>query len=76
MRSKLPRCACGMPLHYSNKQLEAEVTKTVQELGERISIHVGNEKYSAQRHYIALHGLNPKDIPVLLSKGIVYHVSE
>lgn len=49
MRSK-ERCACGLPLHYTNKETEAQVKKMVAELGEFMPVHVGTDKYMVQRH--------------------------
>jgi hypothetical protein len=66
------RCACGLPLHYTDKGVEAQVKKMVAELGEWMPVQVGGtERYMVQRHYIALHGLKAPDLPKLLQQGIV-----
>lgn len=65
------RCACGLPLHYSDPAIQAQVQALVDELGEWVPVHLGNDKYLAQRHYIALHGLKGQDIEDLCRQGIV-----
>ena len=71
MRTKVQRCACGLPLHYSDKTKQAEVQKIVDELGEWVPVHLGNDKYLAQRHYIALHGLKGNEVHSLMQQGII-----
>lgn len=72
MRNGKKRCACGLPLHYTDPSVEEMVSKQVAELGEYIPVTVGTERYMVQRHYIALHGLNAPDLPRLLEQGIVF----
>lgn len=71
MRKQLKRCACGLPLHYTDKNLEAEIIKLTDELGEWMPLHLGNDKYLVQRHYVALHGFKPPQLPDLLAQGII-----
>lgn len=71
MRAKGVRCACGLPLHYTDKEMEAQVTKLSEELGEYQPVQVGHEKYLVQRHYIALHGLKPTEFPRLLKEKVI-----
>ena len=71
MRKNIQRCACGLPLHYSDKSKQAEIQATIDELGEWMPVHIGNDKYLAQRHYIALHGLKGGDVPSLMKQGII-----
>ena len=71
MRTKTQRCACGLPLHYTDPQKQAEVQKLVDELGEWMPVHVGNDRYLVQRHYIALHGLKGNQVQSLMEQGIV-----
>lgn len=71
MRNNTPRCACGLPLHYQDKQKQAEIEAAVNELGEWMPVHVGNDRYLAQRHYIALHGLKGNQIESLVKQGIM-----
>lgn len=65
------RCACGLPLHYTDKAMEAKVTEQSLELGEWMPVQVGHMHYLVQRHYIALHGLRGVDMEDLVKKGIV-----
>lgn len=66
------RCACGLPLHYSDKAMEDKITQISSELGEYQPVQVGtDEHYLVQRHYIALHGLRAIDLPNLVKQGIV-----
>ena len=71
MRNNVKRCACGLPLHYSDKAKEVEITKLSDELGEWMPVQVGHERYMVQRHYIALHGLKGNQIQSLMEQGIV-----
>lgn len=73
MRNNTPRCACGLPLHYINKTKQAEIQSLVDELGEWMPVHVGNEKYLVQRHFIALHGIKGSQIENLVQQGIMRH---
>lgn len=70
MRNK-NRCACGLPLHYRSKAEEAKVQDEVAKLGEWMPASVGADQYLIQRHYKALHGINPNEIHSLMQKGIV-----
>ena len=70
-RNQIQRCACGLPLHYRDKQKQAEVQALVDELGEWMPVHVGIDRYMVQRHYIALHGLKGNELESLMKKGIV-----
>lgn len=77
MRTKT-RCACGLPLHYRTKADQDRVQAEIEELGEWMPIHIGNDRYLVQRHYIALHGLsatrgiNDEDkISSLMKNGIL-----
>jgi len=70
-RNQVKRCACGLPLHYRDKNKEAEITKLSAELGEWMPFSIGVERYLVQRHYKELHGLNPNDVPSLMKSGII-----
>ncbi len=65
------RCACGLPLHYTDAVKEQEITKDCESLGEWMPYHIMNEEYLVQRHYYALHGLKGNEIPTLVKQGIV-----
>lgn len=71
MRTKKVYCACGLPLHYRDKAIEAKITKMSEELGEYMPVTVGEDRYMVQRHYIALHGIKAPNLPMLLEKRIV-----
>ena len=65
------KCACGLPLHYTDEKIEAAVNQLVAQLGEYITVTAEDKSYSVQRHFIALHGLKAAELPLLLAKGIV-----
>lgn len=71
MRNNVKRCACGLPLHYTSPEIQAQVQKQVDELGEWMPVQVGHERYMVQRHYIALHGLKGNQVHSLMEQGIV-----
>jgi len=50
-------CACGKPLHYTNKKIEAQVRELVAQHGPNIPVKIEGRTYLIPRHYIALHGL-------------------
>ncbi len=58
-------CWCGRPLHYQDKELEAQMRHIVERFGEYITVDANGRKYLVQRHYIALHGIKGKDISKL-----------
>lgn len=58
-------CHCGRPLHYQDKELEAQVRHIVERFGEYITVEHDGKKYQVQRHYIALHSIKGKDISTL-----------
>ncbi len=58
-------CHCGKPLHYTDKQLEADLMALTRDLGEFVPVTVGKRTWRVQRHYIALHGIKGKDVSAL-----------
>jgi hypothetical protein len=60
-------CHCGEPLHYTDKELERQLTELSAQLGDyaRIINKDDRKTYLVQRHYIALHGIKGKDIASL-----------
>jgi len=58
-------CACGRPLHYSCPMTEYLVRAMITELGPDVPVTVGNRTWRVPRHFIALHGLNAADFPLL-----------
>jgi len=67
-------CASGLPLHYTDKALQAVVEGYVKELGPEVVVEIEGRKYLAQRHYIALHGLKAAEIESLVKRGVVRRV--
>lgn len=59
------RCHCGLELHYTDKELQKQVQKIVDEFGPYIEVNVAGRKFRVQRHYIALHGIKGKDVAKL-----------
>jgi len=60
-------CPCGQPLHYREPYVQELVERIVQRLGPDIAITAleTGRTWLVPRHYIALHGLNSADLPVL-----------
>lgn len=59
-------CACGLPLHYSDKALQAHVQHLVDTMGEFVPITVaGAGTWKVSRHYVALHGIIAAELPGL-----------
>jgi hypothetical protein len=67
-------CACGLPLHYSDPNIQAIVQKIVDSFGECVIVACGDKSFRVNRHYIALHGLTASELPELAQKGIVEEV--
>ena len=67
-------CACGRLLHYTDPAVEEVMMRIVKEKGENVIIDCGGEKYSVQRHFIALHGVRGLDLTLLEKAGIINHV--
>lgn len=63
-------CVCGKPLHYFNEKFSEMMQKIISEMGEFVTVKVlgTNECYLVPRHFIALHGLDAKDLPRLAVK--------
>ena len=66
-------CWCGKPLHYSSKEILAMVEKLIRELGPNVPVVCGDKTYLVPRHFIALHGLNGWELPLLGFKTIGIH---
>jgi isopentenyldiphosphate isomerase len=69
-------CACGKPLHYINKNVEKIVRRYAKELGEMVEITAPSGTFLVQRHYIALHGIEAKDLNSLAIDGVVERTSK
>lgn len=55
-------CFCGLPLHYTDPEIESHMMKIIKERGEYITIHCNGKSFRVPRHYIALHGLIGKQL--------------
>jgi hypothetical protein len=58
-------CACGRPLHYTDPSIQRQVQNLIDRMGADVVVTVGDQSWSVQRHYIALHGLKAADLPTL-----------
>jgi hypothetical protein len=68
-------CPCGLPLHYSNPYIKAQIDNLIRVAGETMPVSVeGKGTYIVSRHYIALHGLRAQDVDDLAAKGIITKV--
>jgi len=69
------KCACGLPLHYSDPGIRMLVEATIASAGgdPYITVTVNHRSWRVQRHFIALHGLNAKDLgtPAFAKYGFV-----
>jgi hypothetical protein len=60
------RCWCGQSLHYTSHDQEQQVEEVSAKYGQYMRIKTGADStYSVPRHFIALHGLNGKDLSLL-----------
>lgn len=67
-------CACGLPLHYNNPDIQKIIEKMVLEQGEFVEVSVEEKRYKVQRHFIALHGIKAFELEDLVSNGIVERI--
>lgn len=59
-------CHCGLPLHYSDKSIEALMRQTVEQCGSHVKVTTAEGRtFLVQRHYIALHGIKARELPAL-----------
>jgi hypothetical protein len=58
-------CHCGLPLHYTDADVERAMWRLIGLKGERIKVTVGGRSWLVPRHYIALHGLRAAEIATL-----------
>jgi hypothetical protein len=58
-------CHCGLPLHYTDPEVQQQVEALIQISGEFIDVSVNGETWRVSRHYIALHGLKGADVSKL-----------
>jgi len=64
------KCWCGKPLHYKDKKTEKMVQELVDQLGEFVLVTVAGRTFLVQRHFVALHGIEGKDLSKLGFKEI------
>jgi hypothetical protein len=55
-------CACGLPLHYPERQIELLVHAEIARLGPVARIVTPDGAYAVPRHYLALHGPTPEEV--------------
>ena len=59
-------CACGRPLHYSDRRIQMLIESMIRELGPTVKVAVlGHGAWLVPRHYIALHGIRAAELPEL-----------
>ena len=63
-----PMCACGLPLHFTNKVNERNVQVLVRELGECVKMETPKGAFMVPRTYLALHGIKAADLPSLAQR--------
>ena len=59
------KCACGLPLHYHNPEVQCMITKLVETLGPDVPVIWQGRTWRVPRHFIALHGLKAQELPEL-----------
>ena len=64
-------CACGRPIHYTDRSIQAIIEGYVRDLGPSVIVEIEGRRYHVQRHYLALHGLKAAEIDRLVAEGIV-----
>jgi hypothetical protein len=58
----MEKCYCGLPLHYQDKNIEAEMIKLVKEEGSHVPVVAGGHTFMVPRHFIALHGIKSETL--------------
>lgn len=56
------KCHCGLPLHYTDPDLQESIQNIIAEQGEFMPVMVKGRTWKVQRHYIALHGIIAAEI--------------
>lgn len=70
----MTKCACGRPLHYKDVKLKKLIERINKRCGGDVILQIFGVFYTVQRHYVALHGIDPLEIEELEAKGIVRKV--
>lgn len=59
----IERCACGLPLHYSDPSIRIAVETMIRITGEEyLTIKTRGRAWRVQKHYIALHGIKAAEL--------------
>ena len=62
-------CACGKPLHYTDRTRRSLVEETISRMGPLVTVTCGTRSWKVPRHFIALHGLvAAAELPELAKK--------
>lgn len=61
-------CACGKPLHFTNKVNERNVQVLVEQMGECVKVITPKGAYMVPRTYFALHGIKEAELPSLAQR--------
>lgn len=61
-------CLCGQPLHYSDPKLQRMTERMIGAYGVNVKVQIAGRAYMVPRHWIALHGLKAREVPVLAKK--------
>jgi hypothetical protein len=69
-------CPCGRPLHYTNALAQQIVEESVARSGPTVRVVCGTDAYEVDRHYLALHGLKARELPMLAVQGLIKKVAE
>jgi hypothetical protein len=64
-KTDIELCHCGRPLHYKTDRAADYMRRLVDELGPLVAVSVEGRTWLVQRHYVALHGLKAKELPML-----------
>jgi hypothetical protein len=68
--NKYEYCYCGRLLHFNSRSIEREIKMAIAKFGYCFDVVNGEKTYRVPRTYIALHGINGKDLSKLGFKEI------
>jgi hypothetical protein len=69
-------CPCGRPLHYTDDGLRELIEELGVLEGPTVRVVCGTDTYEVDRHYLALHGLKARELPMLAVQGLIKKTSE
>lgn len=69
-------CACGKPLHYTDRQKRQYVDEMVARHGPTVKVTCGTRSWLVPRHFIALHGLISEELPSLAKRHGFAEITE